>query len=271
MQILKARKEHLPQIKALWIDVFDDGTEGFCNFIFSITNPKDIYIIIENDEVVSMLIAVTDIEYKEKKGFYLYSACTAKKYRNKGYMHELIEFAINDQKKQGKVFCVLQPASESLFDFYKKLGFDNVSELRKCNVDIKKNIWQTAEFDIMTASRFSSVRKKHYKENMIQYTSKSWEKFAEYLYTFGGSTAETENAYAVYYVDKGVLKIIELLADSSFYAMNLLQAISDKTGCEKAEIYLPRDSDLFIGEGKKQNRYAIRGLSECVYINLMFE
>ena len=271
MQILKSKKEHLPQIKALWTEVFDDGTEGFCEFLFSVTSTEDIYIVIENDEVASMLIAVTDVEYKDKKGFYLYSACTGDKYRNRGYMRELIEFAINDQKSRGKVFCVLQPASESLFDFYQKIGFDNVIDIRKCNIDIKKNIWRTAEFDIMTASRFSAVREKYYKEKMIQYTSKSWEKFAQYLYTFGGSTAETDNAYAVYYVEDGILKISELLAESSFYAMNLLQAISDRTGCEKAEVYLPRDSDLFLGEGKKEKRYAVRDLSEDVYINLMFE
>ena len=271
MEILKAKTENLAEIKNLWTEIFDDGTEGFFDFISSVTAPEDFYIIREDGKTASMLIAVTDVEYKGKKGFYLYSACTAPEFRNRGFMNELVNFAVEDRKSQGKEFCVLQPANEGLFEFYKKMGFDNVIKIRKCNVRIKKNMWRKAEFDIVTASRFKSIREKFYKGKMLHYTNKSYEKYAQYLYTFGGSTAETENAYAVYYEENGNLIVTELLADSSYNAMYLLQAIRERTGCETATVYLADDTDIFLGEGKTENRYAVKGLSEDIYINLMFE
>lgn len=271
MQILNAKKEYMPQIKDLWEKIFDDGTEGFSEFLFSVTDLEDIYIVIEDEKVVSMLIAVTEVVYKDKKGFYLYSACTEPDYRNRKFMQKLVDFACEDQKTKGREFCILEPATDSLFDFYQKIGFDNILSLKKCDYTIKRNLWRKAEFDIVTAARFKTVRDKFYKGNILHYTPKSYEKYAQYLYTFGGSTAETDKAYAVYYIENDVIKVSELLSETSFDAVYLLQAIREKEGCEKAEIYIPENSDLYLGDVSTVKRYSVKGLKNEFYANLMFE
>ena len=262
------RKKYLAQ--RLWNENFDDGT-GFCDFAFSLVTNDDIYIVTEDEKVVSMLMAVTELEYKGKKGFYLYSACTAREYRGRGYMHALVEYALQDQKEKGNTFCVLQPAGEKLFEFWKTMGFEKTISMRKCEIEIKRNIWKAADFDIITSSRFRRTREKFAEENMVHYTPKSYEKYTRYMYTCGGSTAESENAYAVYFVEKSSLVVKELLASSTLYATHLLQAIRERTGCETATVYLSDNSTLFLGEGKKEKVYAVKGLDEDVYVNLMFE
>ena len=117
MQFLKATTEDMPQVKALWTQMFDDGTPGFPEFVFYSCNPENFYIAKENDTVVAMLIAMADMEYKNNKGFYLYSACTLPEYRGRGVMHSLVKFTLEEQKQAGKTFCVLKPAEESLYCF----------------------------------------------------------------------------------------------------------------------------------------------------------
>ena len=271
MQILKATPQDIPQAKALWTRMFDDGTPGFCDFVFSRCKAEDIYIVKDGSQLVSMLIAVADLEYKGRKGFYLYSACTHPDYRRKGYMRSLVDFALADQAKQGKTFCLLKPASEELFGFWKSMGFDNITRVRQADIEIKKNIWTKAQFDIVTASRFKLLRDKFCDENFIHYTAKGYETFAYSHYMSGGSTVETDDAYGVYYVEGDTMRFVELFATSTANAVKLLQAARERTGCEKATVFLSPQSNLFLGEGKTINWCMIKGIHDEIYANLVIE
>ncbi len=271
MQFLKAKTEDMMQVKALWIQMFDDGTPGFSDFVFSSCKPDNFYIARDEKKIVSMLISMADMEYKQSKGFYLYSACTLPEYQGKGIMRELVKFTLEDKGKQGVSFCVLKPATDSLFDFWASIGFKNITSIRCCNLEIKKKIWTNAQFDIVTASRFKSLRDKFCDEPFVHYTSKGYESFAYSHYLSGGSTAETEDAYAVYYVEGDTLRVVELLAVSTSHAVKLLQAIRERTGCEKATIFLSPQSNLFLGEGKMEKNCAVYGIDEEIYTGLTIE
>lgn len=271
MQILKATPQDIPQVKNLWTQMFDDGTPGFCDFVFSSCKAEDVYIVKKDEKVVSMLISMADLQYKDKKGFYLYSACTLPEYQGKGYMRSLVEFALDDQAKQGKTFCMLKPADENLMNFWIKTGFDNVTQVRRVSVEIKKNIWTNAQFDIVTANRFKVLRDKFCEENIVHYTPKGYETFAYSHYLSGGSTVETDEAYGVYYVEGDSMRFVELLATSTLNAVKLLQAAREKTGCEKATVYLSGQSNLFLGEGETINWCMVKGISDQIYANLVIE
>ena len=66
---------------------------------------------------------MADMEYKGKKGFYVYGVATGKEYRGKGISTKLLEYAKGfvDEKKAD--FLVLVPRNEGLFEFYVKRGF----------------------------------------------------------------------------------------------------------------------------------------------------
>lgn len=271
MLISTAQQIDLPKLKQLWLTAFDDGTPGFCDFAFTLCEVQDIYLVKDGEEVASMLMAIGDVKAGGKKGFYLYSACTAQSSRGKGYMHKLVEYACEDQKKQGREFCILQPANEGLFPFYESQGFNTKTYLRKCNINIKRNLWAKGDFDIVTASRFPELREKLCEDTLLHFDQKGYMKLAQYIYTFGGSTAESKEAYGVYYIENGQLIVKELFATASVYAMELLQAIREKTGIETATVYLSKDSNLFLGEGITVPHCMIKGLEKDIYANLMFD
>ena len=271
MQILKATPQDIPAIKELWKYMFDDGTAGFCDFVFEQCKADDIYIVKNEEKVASMLISMAEMQYNGQKGFYLYSACTHPDYQGKGYMNQLVQHALVDQASLGRSFCVLKPADETLFSYWKNLGFDNVTQVRKVEVEIKKNIWTNAQFDIVTASRFKVLRDKFCEEKLIHYSPKGYETFAYSHYISGGSTVETEDGYGVYYVEGGTMRFVELMATSTLNAVKLLQAARERTGCEKAVLYLSPQSNLFLGEGRQIDWCMIKGISDTVYANLIIE
>jgi GNAT superfamily N-acetyltransferase len=271
MILRTAASGDVARLKELWNENFDDGTPGFCDFIFSKIPPHDIFIADCDGERQSMVMAAAKLEFNGRSGTYFYSACTDEKHRGKGLMHKVIAFAEKNCRNRGDDFFILLPASDSLYDFYKDMGYNTVHYLRKANIPINKNIWQSSKFDITTANRFKEERDKFFKDKIVHYSNSDCEKFAEYLYTFGGSTAESDSAFAVYNEDFGKLNVKELLGKSSGRAISLLQSVRERTGYEEATIYLPYESEILLGEGEKVKYAASKGLDYDVYVNLMFE
>ncbi len=116
-----------------------------------------------------------------------------------------------------------------------------------------------------------NIRKEKCEMAYADFSSKGYEKFAEYIYSFGGSTAENKNGYCIYYVENNTLFVRELFSKRTIHAMELLEAIRERTGIEKARITLNDYSDLFLGEGTKKQHCLIKGLEKEVYANLMFD
>lgn len=270
MQICQCSVSDLPQVKKIWMEIFKDS-EKFTNFAVSLGDVSQIYLVKEDDCIAAMLNGAVDLTAGGKKGFYIYGVATLPQFRGRGYASELIKYVCDEKFKQGYDFALTQPADENLFKFYEKLGFDNKTYLRKFTVDIKRNLWATADFDTVTANKFKSVRDKFSEDTVVHFTDKGYEKFAEYIYTEGGSTAETPNAYCIYFEEKDRLIVRELFATQTVYAIELLQAIRERTGKERADIQLSENSSLFLGEGKLYPHTALKNLKTGVYANLMFD
>ncbi len=130
MILTTAKNEDIKILKELWNKVFDDGTKGYCDFAFSLCDINSIYIAKENEEIVSMLMAI-EVFIDGQKGYYLYSALTKQEHRSKGYMKNLIEFSYKDRLEKGDKFCITKPDDDSLFPFYEKLGFNTKTYLRE--------------------------------------------------------------------------------------------------------------------------------------------
>ena len=270
MELCRALQTDLPQVKKLWMDIFKDN-ENFTDFALSLCPCEDICLIKENGEIAAMAMAAADVEVCGKKGFYLYGVCTAEKYRGRGFAKQIIEYICKNKFENGYDFAITQPASESLFDFYEKLGFDKKTYLRKFTVNIKRNIWSTAEFDTVTASKFRQIRDKFSTDNIVHFTDKGYVKFTQYIYSEGGSTAVTDKGYCIYFEEKDRLKVRELFSKETVYAMELLQAIRERTGKETADIELSENSELFLGEGRLYPHAVLKNLDKSVYTNLMFD
>ena len=56
MQILKATPRDIPAVKELWRYMFDDGTAGFCDFVFEQCKADDIYIVKNEEKTIFRIV-----------------------------------------------------------------------------------------------------------------------------------------------------------------------------------------------------------------------
>ena len=88
---------------------------------------KDVEMILDNNEIVSQLFLI-DAVYSgntPSKFKYIYAASTNVKYRNKGYMNQLLCRCIEKVKSMGYDGIYLYPANRKLREYYKKIGFSD--------------------------------------------------------------------------------------------------------------------------------------------------
>lgn len=122
-------EENKEQIKNLWKENFFEDEEKiiekFLEKVFE--NEKGVGAFFENKLIGMVLFLNSKIVFKNKKynSAYFYAVCTNEKYRKKGVMASLFEFAEENLKKQGVEICFLVPENESLFKMYEKLGYES--------------------------------------------------------------------------------------------------------------------------------------------------
>ncbi len=105
---------------ALWREAFGDSEE-YINFFFD-NHACRCLTLCEHTELCSMLFLIEG-ELKGEPGYYLFAACTFKKYRGRGYMPKLLEKARQYANKSGKSFIALVPAQPWLFGYYERFGY----------------------------------------------------------------------------------------------------------------------------------------------------
>lgn len=70
------------------------------------------------------IVCAFDVSAGDRRGKYFYAVCTAIRFRGRGVMRSLLEYACGEAEAQGCAFAFLIPAKESYFPMYEKLGFD---------------------------------------------------------------------------------------------------------------------------------------------------
>lgn len=116
---IKERKE---DIISLWQEAFGDSRDYI---EFFLNECPDIVCLGNTCEgrLASMFFLLNGIigEYRCK---YLYAACTAIRFREKGLMGDLLEYAKKYCTEEGFDFIFLVPCEEALYSYYSKFGFE---------------------------------------------------------------------------------------------------------------------------------------------------
>ncbi|MCX7714514.1 MAG: GNAT family N-acetyltransferase [Clostridia bacterium] len=122
----------LPQIKALWKDAFFDS-DAAIDFYFSNRHKNEnMLVFTENGKVLSMLSMLPLSLYAQGNTFparYIYAVATLTAFRGRGLSSALLDYAHNYMINQKIFASVLVPASTSLFNFYKKRGYESCFEV----------------------------------------------------------------------------------------------------------------------------------------------
>ncbi len=112
------------QVLSLYKTAFndpDDFTEDFIDRYFE----TSCRYTVKDGRVVSMLFLLDATMQKGEEmlcGKYLYAAATHPDFKGQGLMTDLIEKAKRETAEKGE-FLLTKPATETLFNFYKKFGF----------------------------------------------------------------------------------------------------------------------------------------------------
>ena len=104
----------IPGVKALWREAFEEEP---------VLPDCPCYVAELDGKIVGMLFAIPQIfrADRDHKAAYLYAIATLKAYRGRGICRELMAYA---EAHVAADCCVLVPAGESLFDFYRALGYE---------------------------------------------------------------------------------------------------------------------------------------------------
>ncbi len=247
-----ATKQDFESLCTLWQQGFNENKQQ-AQFVFeTFASYSNIHVFEKDEKIVSMLIAV-DVTIDDKKGVYYYGLTTLGEYRKQGIMKQLICYADDFYTQKGKSFAVLIPQNEDLFSYYQANGFKTEFYLRKFNRNVDNNVLVQAEFDTITANSLSELRKKFITEQRVALNKKSELATVQDFYSAGMFTVETKYGYGIFEKRQDVMFFHELFATDSYMAEKILQAARVKTKCEIAQGYVAYGTDVFLGEGEKQD------------------
>lgn len=140
--IVFSDKTLTPVVRSIWKTVFGDSDEYMDLFFQRQYRPENTLIYFEENTPVA---ALQMVEYSISlygeiiPFYYLVGLSTLPEYRGKGYMSELIERAHKVMEKRGIQLSILVPAESSLFEYYERFGYQQISEERSKPLNLKKN------------------------------------------------------------------------------------------------------------------------------------
>lgn len=142
--IARATREQIPELRALWQNVFGDGPTFLDPFFTRVFVPDNTLVWTESGRVVSALYI---LPYTIPNGgemlraAYLYALATEPAWRGRKIMSRLIEASFDLCAARGYALSMLVPAKDSLFGFYRGFGFTEFFE----RVRVEKTRQELAE------------------------------------------------------------------------------------------------------------------------------
>lgn len=122
--------QQFSQLRALWVEAFDD-TEEFLDIFGTTAFSRRRCRCVTMDNLVIAALYWFDCLYDNKPVAYLYAIATAKAYRRQGICHKLLENTHLYLAKQGYEGALLVPGNQNLFSFYKTMGYQPCCPIRE--------------------------------------------------------------------------------------------------------------------------------------------
>lgn len=158
-------------LSQLWQSVFledQEITEYFFENIFGDT----ITPVIRVDGEIASTLFLLDCKIGDYKGKCVYCAMTNYAHRGKGYMKTLLDYSYGLCLENGFDFLILVPAEKSLFEYYKKCGFEPFG-LRRTHTFDGENPQIKDKIDFDCELKFDEVIVDYWKNSCIHYGGKA--------------------------------------------------------------------------------------------------
>ncbi len=163
MTIDSPKKELIPALWELWQEAFGDSMDFIGTFEKTAFSTERCRCVTVNDTLAAALYWF-DCSCCEQKVAYIYAVATKKEFQGQGICRELMNNTHRHLKELGFQLAVLVPGSQSLFNFYKKTGYEvctYIGEL-SCNT-AEKNI----VLNSINADEYAELRRAVLPKNSI--------------------------------------------------------------------------------------------------------
>lgn len=250
MIIRLSDKNDINGIITLWNEAFGDGENEIIFFLDNKYVPENTLIIEENGTLASMLFLLEGnmrINGESYPSYYLYAACTAKQFRGKGFMAELLAEANRIASLKGKDFICLMPGEKSLFDFYEKHGYLTVFNKKILTVN-------RSDFDFFCETEEHSCESLQILRNnafspfdFFEWDNSSIEFAFSHNKLYSGTDISDCKGYLLYTENDGIVTVKEF-AFTEENLINGLALLFTESKCKKALISLPSQYKTTVGD-----------------------
>lgn len=232
------------------MESFGDSAEEIMFFIENKYIPENTLVAEVDGEIASVLFLLDGkmcIKGVDYPSYYLYAACTLKKYRGRGIMASLLEEAKNIAFSRKTDFICLMPGEKSLFDFYERFGYNTAfsKKILTINTDEYSECFDITQSDVID---IELIRNNAYKNiDFFKWDSKSIEFAFSHNKMYSGKEFHNCNGYCLYSINGSVMSVKEFAfaeKDALHFALN----IAKSNNCDKIILNLPSGYPAEIGK-----------------------
>lgn len=191
----KASESDFAELKKLWIEVFEELPEAAELFFERNKAYTHAYCAKHNSELAAAVYLV-DGSLNGKRAHYLCGAATRADCRKRGVMSGLIRFALADAAERGDAFSLLFPANETLYAFYKRLGYEEKCFCKR--IIINRETAAAALEKSGKSADYESLQRLCHKDNFLLQNNNFVRFAADYYSLYGARVVESENAFTIF-------------------------------------------------------------------------
>lgn len=228
-------------IIGLWEEAFGDSEKDIMFFLNAHYKPYNT-VVYEYDGVIASVLFFFEgdmhIKGIDYPSYYLYAACTLKKYRGRGIMAEMLVFAKSLASERNKFFITLKPAEDSLYSFYSKFGYLSVFKKKIIKLSTTNQCQKCNDTIINSIECHSQIRDK----NFLQTDYFKWDNYSldfafKHHEYYGGLSITDRKGYMLYNIEKEYLFVKEntFSPDYFLFYVNSI-AIKNGVNCIIAEL-----------------------------------
>lgn len=245
-----AREDDINSLKELYSEVFKEDERALELFFERIFKPEICYIAFDAGELVSMVYLIPSSVNGHSAG-YLYAAATKEPYRNLGIMQGLVNYAAATAAFE---MVVTLPAEDSLYDYYKKLGFKELrSNFAQLSREELEKLSKPYEPEEVFVSGYCGIRNRVLKNNFLFWNNKHIDFAFEYNALYGAKIIRNNYGYLIAYEEGGDCYVSEFIcADEN--APYLIADLLRETGVERYRFHLSPNQKFI---GSEPERFAM--------------
>ncbi|SDN18954.1 GNAT family N-acetyltransferase [Acetanaerobacterium elongatum] len=245
-----AKNSDVPFLKALWREAFGDD-DSFINFFYEHRFSESNTLIWAENEIPVAMLTLLPAQMKMGKKFYpvryVYGVATKLEYRGRGISSELICY-INEQANKSHEMLVLVPAQESLFEFYKKFGYQKCFYLKDYSFPVQENLPVSYEVRPISPDEYKAIRDSRFQDDgYIIWDEKALAYIIEENTFWNGYTVMIEHHRAkdilMYYIKAKTLHVKETSLNKDVL-FPILSDIAFKMGCHTVHARLSQGHEL---------------------------